>query len=171
MKIVISFLIVCVVFLGFTVYENMQLRDGNHLLRIEKTKVENRVTELERKLRTEGVKENRDFFDAFLTYDSTKKRYEQVRGITTDKGFRASFPYESQLSDMDGGISSRLLSQENYIMEGTQQNVVFLNKMVVATTYNDVSSRSVIVMKTRLLKVSGRWVVNDVEFVSSAIIN
>lgn len=158
-------------FLGFTVYENMQLRDTSELLRLEKTKAENRVTELERKLRTEGMKENRDFFDAFLTYDSTKKRYEQVRGVTTDKGFRASFPYESQLSDMDGGISSRLLSQENYILEGAGQEVICMNKLVVNTVYDDVSSKSIFVIKTRLLKVDGEFLVNDVEFISSNMVD
>lgn len=67
---------------------------------------------------------------------------------------------------MDGTISSRLLSQENYALVGTTRYCLF--ELVATTTYNDVGSKPIIVMKTRLLKIGGKWLVNDVELISSA---
>jgi hypothetical protein len=115
---------------------------------------------------------NQDFIEKFFSYSSTKERYENIKPLTTEEGFRATLPSGIEIPEDNGSelsVTSRMDKLKPYIYPSIDKNKVdFMNKFEVSTIFNKIKTTQEIIIYTQVVydQISG-WKVNDVEFVSS----
>ena len=110
----------------------------------------------------DSASKNRAFFEAFFNYSDVDKRYENVRKVTTHKGFDFAFPSRTNRKHAVT-VKSELLSLESYSMKIGRSHELFLSIAEVASTANSITSNQTLIIQTSLIKENGKWLVDEVQ--------
>ncbi|WP_394356307.1 hypothetical protein [Bacillus changyiensis] len=108
-----------------------------------------------------GALKNKKFFEAFFNYNDIDKRYEDIKKLTTNKGYDYAFPSRTDQKHTVS-IKSELLSLESYSKKIDDSHELYLNVVELATTANSVTSNQILIVQTTLKKVNYEWMVDEV---------
>ncbi|MEK4983612.1 hypothetical protein [Bacillus sp. FSL K6-6540] len=109
---------------------------------------------------------NEKFLKAFFNYHSTSERYDQVKDLMTEAGYRSTYPSGDELPP-DTQIESSLKDLRAYKYQVDDRQYEFLNEFVLSTVFNSLESERRYVFKTVLIRFQGDdWKVDHVEFFS-----
>lgn len=146
-------LIAVIAALGFYV---IHILDQNHEL--------NKYQE-EHSIRAEVEKVNQNFVAAFFTYSNTGERYAKIKKYTTSNGFKSTYPSGSELPK-SVNVSSAMDNLRMYVTDMDQKKIQVYSEFLVTTTFNEVTSRQTVTLKTELIPSNG-WKVNNVEILQN----
>lgn len=138
----------------------------------EVDKAEKQVKETEKKMvevasitRSDVEQVNMGFLEKFFTYNSTKERYEGIKPLMTEEGYRSTFPSGSEVPETDQSVKSTLSELRQYLLQTSKTEAVFLNEFNVTTQFNGVENLQTIIVRTILSWNDGSWLITEVEFI------
>jgi hypothetical protein len=106
---------------------------------------------------------NRKFLKSFFTYDNPSERYQNIKPLMTESGFKATHPSGNTIPQSKENVSSSISNIKLFKHEVSQIEIEFLNEFKVTTGYNDVGSIEKMVVKTELVYVEGEgWRIKDI---------
>lgn len=116
-------------------------------------------------------KVNSKFISSFFTYESIKQRYEQIRPMMTERGFRSTMPSGIEIPtdpDDSPSVSSKISMFRPFTSEIEEEQAEILNEFNIITTFNNVESTTKVLVRTKLkyTKELG-WKIDEAEFVST----
>lgn len=139
-------------------FYNEKIESLNKLNDIQMKKID----ELSHIMNEGSASENRAFFEALFNYSDIDKLYEEVRKVTTERGFEFAFPSRSDQKHTVS-LKSELLSLESYSKKIDGSHELFLNVVEVAITANSVTTNQTLIIQTSLIKEKNKWLVDDVQ--------
>lgn len=114
----------------------------------------------------DALEVNRKFLEKFFTYQTTAERYEKIKPLMTDQGFKATHPSGTELPDSEESVKSSMVELKPYEYQSSKTEAEFLNEFKLSTEFNSVTNTETVIVKTSLIHVEGqRWLVDDVEFI------
>lgn len=125
---------------------------------------------LEKQLEQEqaGLVVNTQFVDKFFNYTSSRQRYENVKPLMTEQGYRSTYPSGMELP-ADSSVQSRVTGLKVYVQrapEIPEDQMLILNEFVATTEFNEIRSSKEVIMKTLLVYIDTiGWKVNDIEMI------
>lgn len=115
---------------------------------------------------TEALNTNREFLEAFFTYETTAERYQKIRPLMTDRGFKATHPSGTKPPESKESVKSSLVGLKPFEYQSSKTEVEFFNEFKLSTEYNNVANTETVIVKTTLIYVKEQgWKIDDVEFV------
>jgi hypothetical protein len=115
-----------------------------------------------------GLELNTQFVDKFFNYTSTRQRYDNVKPLMTEQGYRATYPSGFELP-ADSSVKSLVSNLKSYVQKAPavkENQMEILNEFVVTTEFNEIRSSKEVIMRTELLyDESAGWKVNDIEMI------
>lgn len=115
---------------------------------------------------TDAINTNREFLEAFFTYETTAERYKKIEPYMTDQGFQATHPSGTELPKSGESVKSSLLGLKPFEYQASKTEAEFFNEFKLTTEYNNVANTETVIVKTSLIYVKEKgWKINDVEFV------
>lgn len=127
---------------------------------------ENQIKTLSSVQNTDALEVNRKFLEKFFTYQKTAERYEEIKPLMTDQGFKATHPSGTELPKSKQSVRSSMVGLKPFEYQSSKTEAEFFNEFKLTTEFNDVSNTETVIVKTSLfyLKEQG-WKVDDVEFI------
>jgi hypothetical protein len=113
-----------------------------------------------------ALKADQQFIQSFFSYQSTNQRYEQIKPLVTEKGYRAAHPSSMGLLQSDNSVKSSIEELSLYGKTISQKQVEYLNQFKVTTSFNNIGNTQAIIVRTVLTLTESGWMVDDFEFVS-----
>jgi hypothetical protein len=105
---------------------------------------------------------NKKFLKSFFTYNNPSERYENIKPLMTEAGFKATHPSGNGIPQSKENISSSISNIKLFKHEVSKTEIEFLNEFKVSTNYNSVGSTERMVIKTELVYVEGvGWKIKD----------
>lgn len=115
---------------------------------------------------TDALSKNRSFLEAFFTYETTAERYQKIRPLMTDRGFKATHPSGTKPPQSKQSVKSTMVGLKPFEYQTSKTEAEFFNEFKLSTEYNDVSNTETVIVKTSLIYVKEQgWKIDDVEFV------
>jgi hypothetical protein len=115
---------------------------------------------------TDAELANQTFLEKFFTYISTKERYEGIKPLMTDKGYRSTFPSGMELPDGDQSVISKMTDLKGYVYLISKVELEMFNEFELSTTFNGSENKQTVIVRTKLLYEQGAdWKIDEVEFV------
>ncbi|WP_137791933.1 hypothetical protein [Bacillus sp. E(2018)] len=106
---------------------------------------------------------NRKFLKSFFTYDNPSERYQNIKPLMTESGFKATHPSGNKIPQTKENVSSSISNIKLFKYQVSKSEIEFLNEFKVTTDYNGVGSTEKMVVKTELVYVEGvGWRVDDI---------
>jgi hypothetical protein len=116
---------------------------------------------------TEANSINQKFLDKFFNYQSTQQRYEGIKPLTTDQGYKATFPSGKEPPKSNQTVNSTLQGLKTYDYRKSKTEIEFLNEFQLTTEFKgDKNTQSVIVHTVVSYGLITGWKISDVEFVA-----
>ncbi|MGV2885992.1 hypothetical protein [Paenibacillus taichungensis] len=110
---------------------------------------------------------NRQFVDKFFTYSSTGQRYEGIKPLMTEQGYRALFPSGIEMPQ-DSAVKSLSTNLKEYVLRDPavqDGQTEILNEFLVSTEFSGIKDSKNVIMRTKLVKDGSTWKINDVEMI------
>ncbi|MDQ6600983.1 hypothetical protein [Bacillus salipaludis] len=127
---------------------------------------ENQIKTLSSVQNTDALEVNQKFLEKFFTYQITTERYEEIKPLMTDQGFKATHPSGTELPKSKQSVRSSMVGLKPFEYQSSKTEAEFLNEFKLTTEFNDVSNTETVIVKTSLIYVKEQgWKINDVEFV------
>ncbi|MGD6964459.1 hypothetical protein ACQCVB_19840 [Fictibacillus phosphorivorans] len=105
---------------------------------------------------------NKKFLKSFFTYDNPSERYENIKHLMTESGFKATHPSGNAIPQSKEDVSSSISNIKLFKHDVSRTEIEFLNEFKVTTDYNGVGSTERMVIKTELIYVEGvGWKIKD----------
>ncbi|MED3564512.1 hypothetical protein [Bacillus xiapuensis] len=115
---------------------------------------------------TDALEVNRKFLEKFFTYQTTAERYEKIKPLMTDQGFKATHPSGTELPKSKQSVKSSMVGLKPFEYQSSKTEAEFFNEFKLTTEFNNVSNTETVIVKTSLIYVKEQgWKINDVEFV------
>ncbi|HEO2443884.1 hypothetical protein N0B30_23815 [Bacillus subtilis] len=115
---------------------------------------------------TDALAVNRKFLEKFFNYQTTAERYDKIKPLMTDKGFKATHPSGTKLPNSDESVKSSMVGLKPFEYQSSKTEAEFFNEFKLSTEYNEVSNTETVIVKTSLIHVQKQgWKVDDVEFI------
>lgn len=115
---------------------------------------------------TDALAVNRKFLEKFFNYQTTAERYDKIKPLMTDKGFKATNPSGTKLPNSDESVKSSMVGLKPFEYQSSKTEAEFFNEFNLSTEYNEVSNTETVIVKTSLIYVQNQgWKVDDVEFI------
>ncbi|MCM3130199.1 MULTISPECIES: hypothetical protein [unclassified Paenibacillus] len=115
-----------------------------------------------------GIELNTQFVDKFFNYASTKQRYDNVKSLMTERGYRSTYPSGMELP-ADSSVKSQVSNLKIYVQKAPsvkENQMEILNQFVATTEFNEIQSSKEVIMKTFLVyEESVGWMINDIEMI------
>jgi hypothetical protein len=112
---------------------------------------------------TQAEKVNRKFLKSFFTFDNPSERYENIKPLMTESGYKATHPSGNAIPQSKEDVSSSISNIKPFKHEVSETEIQFLNEFKVTTDYNGVGSTEIMVIKTELIHVEGvGWKIEDI---------
>ncbi|ANC77398.1 hypothetical protein ABE65_011530 [Fictibacillus phosphorivorans] len=109
---------------------------------------------------------NKKFLKSFFTYDNPSERYQNIKPLMTEAGYRATHPSGNGIPQSKEDVSSSISNIKHFKHEVSKTEIEFLNEFKVTTDYNGVGSTEKMVIKTELVYVEGvGWKIEDISIV------
>lgn len=127
-------------------------------------------SDLQKKIKIEeaGLELNNQFVEKFFNYTSSRQRYDSVKSLMTEQGYRATYPSGMELP-ADSSVRSLVTNHQSFVQKEPSLNdnqMEYLNRFVVTTEFNGIQSSKEVIMRTLLIKEgSVGWKVNDIEMI------
>ncbi|MEK5358172.1 hypothetical protein [Paenibacillus sp. FSL L8-0709] len=111
-----------------------------------------------------SLKANSKFLESFFTYQTTKEKYEVIKPLMTDVGYRSTFPSGMEIPEdsAEYSVSSKMTSLKPFQFKENDMELEFLNELTVTTTFNQIETTETVVVKTVLVNKQDKWLVNDI---------
>lgn len=112
-------------------------------------------------------KSNSEFIKSFFNYRSTKERYESIKELTTEHGYRSTFPSGMTLPK-DISVESSSSKVKAYQGNIEENQIEYYNEFELTTKFQGISSTELMLVKTVLKNEESRgWKIDDVQIVAS----
>jgi hypothetical protein len=106
---------------------------------------------------------NRKFLKSFFTYDNPSERYENIKPLMTESGFKATHPSGNAIPQSKEDVSSSISNIKLFKHEVSKTEIEFLNEFKVTIDYNSVGSSEKMVIKTEVIYIEGKgWRIKDI---------
>ncbi|MGA4722228.1 hypothetical protein [Fictibacillus nanhaiensis] len=106
---------------------------------------------------------NKKFLKSFFTYDNPSERYQNIKPLMTEAGYKATHPSGNGIPQSKEDVSSSISNIKPFKHEVSKNEIEFLNEFKVTSDYNDVGSTENMVVKTELIYVEGvGWKIKDI---------
>jgi hypothetical protein len=106
---------------------------------------------------------NKKFLKSFFTYNNPSERYENIKPLMTESGFKATHPSGNKIPQSKENVSSSITNIKLFKHEVSKNEIEFLNEFKVTTDYNDVGTTEKIVVKTELIYVGEEgWKIQNI---------
>jgi hypothetical protein len=106
---------------------------------------------------------NRKFLKSFFIYDNPSERYQNIKALMTEAGYKATHPSGNAIPQSKEDVSSSITNIKLFKHEVSKTEIEFLNEFKVTTDYNDVGSSERMVVKTEIVYVEGKgWRIKDI---------
>lgn len=152
--------VVIIIMYVFSLRSQLQEVRGNQ------SNYEEQIQSLASVQQTEALNTNREFLEAFFTYETTAERYKKIEPLMTDQGFKATHPSGTKPPDSEESVKSSMVGLKPFEYQSSKTEAEFFNEFKLSTEYNNVSSTEVVIVKTSLIFVKEHgWKIDDVEFV------
>lgn len=127
---------------------------------------ENQIKTLSAVQNTDALEVNQKFLEKFFTYQTTAERYEEIKPLMTDQGFKATHPSGTELPKSKQSVRSSMVGLKPFEYQSSKTEAEFLNEFELTTEFNDVSNTETVIVKTSLIYIKEQgWKIDDVEFV------
>jgi hypothetical protein len=127
---------------------------------------ENQIKTLSSVQNTDALEVNGKFLEKFFTYQTTAERYEKIKPLMTDQGFKATHPSGTELPKSKQSVKSLMVGLKPFEYQSSKSEAEFFNEFKLTTEFNNVSNTETVIVKTSLIYVKEQgWKINDVEFV------
>lgn len=151
---------VLIVMYVFSLRSQLQEVKGNQ------SNYEEQIKSLSSVRTSDAIHTNREFLEAFFTYETTAERYKKIEPFMTDKGFQATHPSGIELPDSEESVKSSLVGLKPFEYQSSKMESEFFNEFKLTTEFNNVANTETVIVKTSLIYVKEQgWKINDVEFV------
>lgn len=110
---------------------------------------------------------NHQFVEKFFTYSLTNQRYEGIKPLMTEQGYRALFPSGIEMPK-DSAVKSFVTNLKIYVQKAPslkEGEMELLNDFLVSTEFGGIQSSKGVIMRTKLVKEQSTWKINDIEMV------
>ncbi|WP_191561643.1 hypothetical protein [Metabacillus idriensis] len=142
------------------------LRSQLQEVRANQNNYEEQIKSLSSVQNTDALHTNRDFLEAFFTYETTAERYKKIEPFMTDQGFQATHPSGTELPESGESVKSSLVGLKPFEYQSSKTEAEFFNEFKLTTEFNNVANTETVIVKTSLLYVKEKgWKVHDVEFI------
>lgn len=142
------------------------LRTQLQEVRANQSNYEEQIKSLSSVQQSEAINTNREFLEAFFTYETTAERYKRIEPFMTDQGFKATHPSGTELLDSKESVKSSLVGLKPFEYQSSKTEAEFFNEFKLSTEYNNVTSTETVIVKTSLIFVKEKgWRIDDVEYV------
>ncbi|QKE76019.1 hypothetical protein HPK19_24710 (plasmid) [Arthrobacter citreus] len=109
---------------------------------------------------------NQAFLKNFFTYQTTTERYQNIKPIITDQGYKATHPSVLEIPNGDQSVKSSLVGLKPFEYQSSKTEAEFFYEFKLSTEFNNVSNTETVIVKTSLIYVKDQgWKIDDVEFV------
>ncbi|RZT15569.1 hypothetical protein [Fictibacillus sp. BK138] len=142
------------------------LRSQLQEVRANQNNYEEKIATLSSIQNTDALEVNRKFLNSFFTYQTTTERYEKIKPLMTDQGYKATHPSGTELPNSEQSVKSLMTGLKAYEYQSSKTEFEFFNEFKLSTEYNNVSNTETVIVKTFLIHVKQQgWKIDDVEFV------
>lgn len=113
---------------------------------------------------SDSLKANEGFLESFFTYKSTKEKYEVIKPLMTEVGYRSTLPSGMDIPDDSGefSVSSKMSGLKEYQFKKNDARLEILNELTISTLFNKIETTETVVVKTILVNKNHKWLVDEI---------
>jgi hypothetical protein len=142
------------------------LRSQLQEVRANQNHYEEKIASLSSIQNTDALEVNRRFLNNFFTYQTTAERYEKIKPLMTDQGYKATHPSGTELPNSKQSVKSSMKGLKPFEYQSSKTEAEFFNEFNLSTEFKDVTNTETVIVKTSLIYVIEQgWKIDDVEFV------
>lgn len=142
------------------------LRSQLQEVRANQDNYEEKIASLYSIQKTDALEVNRKFLNSFFTYQTTAERYEKIKPLMTNQGYKATHPSGTELPNSEQSVESSMTGLKPFEYQSSKTEAEFFNEFKLSTEFNDVTNTETVIVKTSLIYVIEQgWKINDVEFI------
>jgi hypothetical protein len=109
---------------------------------------------------------NRKFLNNFFTYQTTAERYENIKSLMTDQGYKATHPSGTELPNSKQSVKSSMTGLKPFEYQSSKTEAEFFNEFNLSTEFNDVTNTETVIVETSLIYIKEKgWKIDDIIYV------
>lgn len=110
---------------------------------------------------------NQKIISTFFDYDNSRARYENIKPLATENGYKSLFPSGYELPSEDSQkFVSNISDLTQYKNKKSKKQIVFLSEFLNTTEFNEIKNTESMIVRTSLVLVDGKWMLDDLELVA-----
>ncbi|OBZ15934.1 hypothetical protein A8L34_28215 [Bacillus sp. FJAT-27264] len=110
---------------------------------------------------------NREFNQKFFTFENSKERYDNVKSLMTEQGYKSTFPSGNEVPTQTITMKSKIDQYVVYENHVSAKTVEYINTFNWMLQVQDRSSDQKVLTKTTLIYKGNEWKVDDFEIIEN----